>query len=149
MKMKTYIFDSAAVSVRKFTRSAWTVLSTVLRLVLVSLALFIALYLVFSLFISTDTEKNLRRENKLYEKAFADIPARQKLLSEFAFEGKQHDAARVAAQVVSGIGFIGAGVRSRGLAGLPFRSGYHPRREDSHLHHPQGRCPAADGPQGG
>ncbi len=82
MKMKTYIFDSAAVSVRKFTRSAWTVLSTVLRLVLVSLALFIALYLVFSLFISTDTEKNLRRENKLYEKAFADIPARQKLLSE-------------------------------------------------------------------
>ena len=32
------------------------------------------------------------------------------IISEFAFEGKQHDAARVAAQVVSGIGFIGAGV---------------------------------------
>ena len=80
MKMKTYIFDSAAVSVRKFTRSAWTVLSTVLRLVLVSLALFIALYLVFSLFISTDTEKNLRRENKLYEKAFADIEGNVELV---------------------------------------------------------------------
>ena len=32
------------------------------------------------------------------------------IISEFAFEGKQHDAARVAAQVVSGIGSIGAGV---------------------------------------
>ena len=32
------------------------------------------------------------------------------IISEFAFEGKQHDAARVAAQVVSGIGFIGGGV---------------------------------------
>jgi putative Mg2+ transporter-C (MgtC) family protein len=32
------------------------------------------------------------------------------VISEFAFDGKQHDAARVAAQVVSGIGFIGAGV---------------------------------------
>jgi murein DD-endopeptidase MepM/ murein hydrolase activator NlpD len=82
MKMKTYIFDAAAVSVRKFTRSAWTILSYVLRLLLVSLAMFTVLYLVFSLFISTDTEKHLRRENKMYEKAFADIPARQKLLSE-------------------------------------------------------------------
>ena len=32
------------------------------------------------------------------------------IISQFAFEGKPHDAARVAAQVVSGIGFIGAGV---------------------------------------
>ena len=32
------------------------------------------------------------------------------IISQFAFDGKPHDAARVAAQVVSGIGFIGAGV---------------------------------------
>ena len=32
------------------------------------------------------------------------------IISQFAFEGRQHDAARVAAQVVSGIGLIGAGV---------------------------------------
>lgn len=32
------------------------------------------------------------------------------IISQFAFDGRQHDAARVAAQVVSGIGFIGAGV---------------------------------------
>ena len=32
------------------------------------------------------------------------------IISQYAFVGHQHDAARVAAQVVSGIGFIGAGV---------------------------------------
>ena len=32
------------------------------------------------------------------------------IISQFAFGTEQHDAARVAAQVVSGIGFIGAGV---------------------------------------
>ncbi len=32
------------------------------------------------------------------------------LISQYAFPGRQHDAARVAAQVVSGIGFLGAGV---------------------------------------
>lgn len=32
------------------------------------------------------------------------------IISQFAFGSQQHDAARVAAQVVSGIGFIGAGV---------------------------------------
>lgn len=82
MKMKTYIFDAAGVTVRKFTRSVWNIMGTVLKLLLVSLALFIVLYLILSLVISTDTEKHLRQENKLYEKAFADIPERQKLLSE-------------------------------------------------------------------
>jgi putative Mg2+ transporter-C (MgtC) family protein len=32
------------------------------------------------------------------------------IISQYGFVGNQHDAARVAAQVVSGIGFIGAGV---------------------------------------
>ena len=32
------------------------------------------------------------------------------VISQYAFEGRTYDAARVAAQVVSGIGFIGAGV---------------------------------------
>jgi len=82
MKMKTYIFDAAAVTVRKFTRSAGVILGTLMKLLLVSLSLFIVLYLLLSLLISTDTEKHLRRENKMYEKAFADIPASQKLLSE-------------------------------------------------------------------
>ena len=40
------------------------------------------------------------------------------LISQYAFPGRQHDAARVAAQVVSGIGFLGAGVIIFTAAGL-------------------------------
>ena len=49
------------------------------------------------------------------------------VISEFAFDGKQHDAARVAAQVVSGIGFIGAGTiivtRHQRIKGLTTAAG--------------------------
>ena len=82
MSKKTYIFDSAAMTVRKFTRSVWTVVWSVLRIFLVSLSLFIVIYLILSLVLSTDTEKRLRRENRIYEKAFESVPEKQDLLSE-------------------------------------------------------------------
>ncbi len=82
MSKKTYIFDAAAVTVRKVTKSVWTILWSVLRVFLVSLSLFIVLYLIISLVISTDTEKRLRRENRAYEKEFASIPEKQALLAE-------------------------------------------------------------------
>ncbi len=81
MKKGTYIFDSAAVSARKFTKSAWSVLRSALRVLLVSVSIFIVLYLVVSLVVSTDTEKRLRRENRVYEKIFSSIPEKQKLLA--------------------------------------------------------------------
>ena len=81
MSRKTYIFDAAAMTVRKVTKSVWTTVWSVLRVLLVSLSLFIVLYLVLSLVISTDTEKRLRRENKAYEKMFASVPEQQELLS--------------------------------------------------------------------
>lgn len=81
MSRKTYIFDAAAMTVRKFTKSVWTMVWSVLRVLLVSMSLFIVLYLVISLVISTDTEKRLRRENRAYEKMFATVPQQQELLS--------------------------------------------------------------------
>ena len=82
MSKKTYIFDSAAMTVRKVSRSVWTVIGSVLRVFLVSLSLFIVIYLILSLVLSTDTEKRLRRENRQLEKVFAGIPEKQELLSE-------------------------------------------------------------------
>ena len=81
MSRKTYIFDAAAMTVRKFTKSVWTMVWSVLRVLLVSMSLFIVLYLVISLVISTETEKRLRRENRAYEKMFATVPQQQELLS--------------------------------------------------------------------
>ena len=82
MSKKTYIFDAAAMKVRKVTRSVWTVIWSVVRVFLVSVSLFIVIYLILSLVLSTDTEKRLRRENRQYEKVFESIPEKQELLSE-------------------------------------------------------------------
>ena len=48
MKHRTYIFDNVGMTARKFTRSAWTVIWGALRVFLVSLSLFVVLYLVLS-----------------------------------------------------------------------------------------------------
>ena len=82
MSKKTYIFDAAAVTVRKVTRSVWTIIWSVLRVFLVSVSIFIVIYLILSLVLSTDTEKRLRRENRQYEKVFENIREKQELLSE-------------------------------------------------------------------
>ena len=82
MSKKTYIFDSAIVGMRKVTRSVWSVVRTILGLLLVSLSFLIVFYIIVSRFVSTDTEKLLRRENRMYEKAYAEIPRKQQILSE-------------------------------------------------------------------
>lgn len=81
MKKKIYIFDSAAVSARKITRSVWSVIRTVLKVFLVSVSLFIVLYLIISLVVSTDVEKRLRRENRTYEKIYSSVQEKQQVLS--------------------------------------------------------------------
>ncbi|MBR6269908.1 MAG: M23 family metallopeptidase [Bacteroidales bacterium] len=81
MSKKLYVFDAAAMKVRKITRSVWTTVWSLVRVVLVSVSLFVVLYLILSLVLSTDTEKRLRRENRQYEKVFASIPEKQELLS--------------------------------------------------------------------
>ena len=82
MSKINYVFDAASVTVRKVTRSVWTIVWSVLRVFLVSVSLFIVIYFILSLVLSTDTEKRLRRENRQYEKVFASIPEKQELLSE-------------------------------------------------------------------
>lgn len=82
MSKRTYIFDAAAMTVRKFTRSVWTVVWSVVRVFLVSLSLFVVIYFILSLVLSTDTEKRLRQENRRYEKVFESIPEKQRVLQQ-------------------------------------------------------------------
>ncbi len=92
MKRKFYTFDSAAVGMKKFSRSVWSMVRTGLGILAVSVSLFIVVYMVLSLVLSTDTEKRLREENKMYEKAYADIPSRQALLTESIAVLEQKDS---------------------------------------------------------
>ncbi len=80
MKQREYIFDRVNFRFRKVTRSIWRPLRLVLRVLLVSLSLFIVFYVLVSLVVDTDTEKRLRRENRMYEKAYPQLRPSEQLL---------------------------------------------------------------------
>lgn len=56
-------------------------LRSAVRVVLVSIALTVMLYFAVSLFVSTDTEERLTRENARYEELYPSLKQKQKLIS--------------------------------------------------------------------
>lgn len=72
-KTVEYAFDKVSGTVKVVTRSIWKPISAILRVLLVSVSMFIVLYFLLSLVISTDTESRLRRENRMYEKLYAPL----------------------------------------------------------------------------
>ena len=68
-----YEFDRSNFSFRKVTRTAGSVLLTVLKYFLVTASLAVVYYIIFAAFVSTDTERRLRRENKIYEKVYPEM----------------------------------------------------------------------------
>lgn len=83
-----YVFDKDNVRFRKVKTSAWAVFRKVLMLLVASVSMAMLYYIVFSLFISTDQERRLRQENRMYEREFPELEARERLLSDVV-EGLQ------------------------------------------------------------
>lgn len=83
-----YSFDRESFSFKKVTTSvgvwalrvAWTILGT--------LALSAVTYIIFSFFINTDLERQLSRENRMYERLYDDFLEQQKLIGDVT-EGLQ------------------------------------------------------------
>ena len=67
---KKYEFDKVGMEFKKVTHSVWNILGTILKYFLVTASLAVVYYLVFSLVISTDSERKLRRENQMYERMY-------------------------------------------------------------------------------
>ncbi len=80
MKPSRYEYDNKSMRYRKARFNFLGLISNLLRVILVSLSLFVVLYFVLAAFISTDTEKRLAREIRAYEKAYPSISPRSKLL---------------------------------------------------------------------
>lgn len=78
--MPQYEFDKSSFSFKKTGHTIWSVLLTVLRFVAVTLLLAVVYYLVFALVISTDTERKLRRENRMYERIYPQMLEREQML---------------------------------------------------------------------
>ena len=65
-----YIFDNDKFKFRKARTSVWTIVRRVLMLCVASLSMAVLYYLIFSLFFSTEEERRLRAENRIYEREF-------------------------------------------------------------------------------
>ena len=80
MKEGEYIFDRVNMRFRKVRRSILRPLRRVLWVLLESLSIFTVAYILVSLVVDTDTEKRLRRENRMYEKSIPQMRPREQLL---------------------------------------------------------------------
>ncbi len=79
---QVYTFDSDSDVLKETKRGVGDVLLTVLGFISASIAFAIILYLVFALFFSTDTERRLRQENRMYSKFYREMLQDDKLLSD-------------------------------------------------------------------
>ena len=63
-------------------RTFWRVLVGVVKYALLSVLMAAVYYAIFAAFVSTDTEKRLHKENKLYEKLYPGMQEREALVSD-------------------------------------------------------------------
>lgn len=83
-----YVYDSDNVRFKKEKVSVWAVLRKVLTIFIASISMAVLYYVIFALFVSTDEEKRLKLENRMYEQELPELEARERLLSDVV-EGLQ------------------------------------------------------------
>lgn len=77
-----YIFDKENFKFRREHRTLGGFLGSILKFCAITLSLTVIYYIIISLFISTDTDKKLRSENKMYEKFYDELAQKEKLLGD-------------------------------------------------------------------
>lgn len=76
-----YIFDRDF-RFRKDKTSVWTIVRKIFLFFLTTLSLAILYYVIFALVFSTDEERSLIQENRMYEKVFPEMNVKEELLSD-------------------------------------------------------------------
>ncbi len=77
-----YEFDDEKFSFRKVSHPVWSIVRKTVRFLLVSVSMAVFYYLIISFVFSTETERRLRRENKLYEKLYPEMVAKSEILGD-------------------------------------------------------------------
>lgn len=80
--MARYEFDKSNFRFKKERLTFWSVLSKIFRFFLVTFVSACFIYFIFSLLVSTDTERRLLRENRLYERMFPQMVERSELVGD-------------------------------------------------------------------
>lgn len=77
-----YVYDNKDFRFRTQKRTARSVLLRFLKYFAASISLAILYYIVFSLFFSTDRERKLKSENRMYSKLYPEMESKQDLLED-------------------------------------------------------------------
>ena len=77
-----YIFDRDDIRFRKKKTSVWAVVRRILMFFVATVSMAILYYAVYALIFSTDTERKLSQENRMYEKMYPELEKKERLLAD-------------------------------------------------------------------
>ncbi len=77
-----YIFDKDDIKFRKKRTSVWAVVRWILMFFVATASMAVLYYVIFALVFSTDEEKRLRDENRIYAREFPALEDKENLISE-------------------------------------------------------------------
>ena len=77
-----YIFDKNDIRFRKKKTSVWAVIRRILMFFVASVSMAVLYYIIFAIFFSTDTERRLREENRMYAKEYPELERKEKMISD-------------------------------------------------------------------
>ena len=80
--MAKYEFDKKHFKFRKSRISVWTILRKAFLWFIASLSMAVLYYVIFAIFFSTDEERRLRNENRMYAREYPLLEEREAMLSE-------------------------------------------------------------------
>lgn len=89
-----YIFDKDNIKFRKKRTSVWAVIRKILVFFVATVSMAILYYAIFALFFSTEEEQRLKDENRMYEREFPALEAKEELVSD-VIEGLRHKDDRI------------------------------------------------------
>ena len=83
-----YVYDKDNVRFKKVKTSVWAILKRGFTIFIASVSMAVLYYIIFAQFVSTEQERSLKRENRMYEQELPALEARERLLSDVV-EGLQ------------------------------------------------------------
>lgn len=81
MSREQYIIDRN-LRFRRSTRTIWNVVKSIVKYAVATVSLAVVYYIIFALVVNTDSERGLKRENRLYEKTYDAMLERERLLAD-------------------------------------------------------------------
>ena len=77
-----YIFDKDDIKFTKKKTSVWAVIRKILMFFVASVSMAVLYYLVFALIFSTDEERKLRQENRMYAREYPEMERKEQIISD-------------------------------------------------------------------